>query len=199
MERAREMSGNAAVEKAKRLGRKRKFKIGSPTSFPLANVLPKVDMTSRILTDLFVEDLLSLEDYKTRKNILYEYISGFDEWADEVSQDISSKRGNKSLHYKQHMSDHVKVIYINTQVGLDAFHSFTRCDIMHRALLQALRRGMIRDEDYKKHSDKLNEIIENLNVEIEGLKEYTWKVRNSSSRRKKSKRRSPTKNSSQPN
>lgn len=199
MERISEMSSQAAVEKAKRLGRRRKFYVSSPSGWMLVELLPKVDMISRILSDYFVDNTLTLEEYKSRKNILYEYIEGIDEWSNARMEEISkNKKDKKGLHYKGYV-DKFKYIYLNTQLGLDGFHSFARCDTIHRAYMQAMRINIVTEEDYKKGSDKLFDILDNLRTDIQGLKEFTWKLKKSNSRKSKSKSQRQTKNSSQQN
>lgn len=173
---------SAAIEKAKKTGKKRNFKISSHLGYPMSNLLPQIDMVSRILTDYFIQDIIEINDYKKRKTVLYEYIEAIDHWVEVSREFFIEIKGGGKLHYKGFVQGK-KIMFLNTQVGMDAFHSFARCDMTACAYMQAMRNSLITEIEYKKRTDPIGEILDNFKKEVEGLKKFTWMLKKSSSRK----------------
>ena len=157
-----------AVDKAKKTGVKKKFYITSPSGWALVEILPKLDMAARLASDAFAHNRVDMEDYKAQKNILYEYIEGIDDWTREVFEKVLQNNIESNFSLKIH-KDNVKsskFIYCNTEIGLDAYRSFVKCDTINRCMVHGLRYGVISEDFYAVRSKKLFTIVNNCKADI---------------------------------
>lgn len=160
-----------AVDKVRKTGVKKKFYITSPSGWALVEILPKLDMAARMASDAFAHDRMEMEDFKAQKNILYEYIEGIDDWTREVFEKVLQNNIQTDFNLKIH-KDNVKsskFIYCNTEVGLDAYRSFVKCDTMNRCMVHGLRYGVVSEEFYAARSKKLFTIVNNCKADVSNM------------------------------
>jgi len=187
-----------AVDKARRRGLKKKFYVTSPAGWMLLELLPRVDMAARLLTELFSNGVISLDKFRKRKNIFYEYLEGLDEWYQDRYEFILNSNGHKECPDYQAYVEYIKkdaLIYCNTQVGIDAYHTFVRCDTMSRFLLVGLQFEIISSGAYQSSTDRMFAMMSNFKEDIEGIRTYIWRCRKSSGRSGNSGKNPQTKNS----
>jgi len=161
----------SAVDKARKTGIKKKFYITSPAGWGLVELLPKIDMATRVLMDLFANDGLEIEDYKAQKAILREYIEGIDSWTQNAFEMIFHKNIKNDFNLKIH-SEYIKsnkMIYCNTELAVDAYKSFVKCDALNRCLMHGLRYEVITEEEYAKKNKKINTIMANCKAYVSNL------------------------------
>jgi len=161
----------SSVEKAKKTGVKKKFYITSPSGWALVEVLPKIDMAARMATNAFAFQKLHLEEYKTQKDILREYIEGVELWTQEVFEQVVQNNKRSRFNLKMHNEEikSSKFIYCNTEIGLDAYRGFAKCDTMNRCLIHALRYDVVSEDFYDQKSRNLLNVINNCKADVKNI------------------------------
>ena len=173
---------SAAVQKAKRQGRQKTFYITGPTGWDLVEILPKIDMVNRLFTELFAENKISEKYYEYQKNVFYMFIEAIDDWVSESSE-ILLRAGflkDGSNGYFNLLKDSVKkkrVMYLNTQVAMNAYFSFIKCDTLSAVLVLGLRRDAISAREYKTASRKILELTDNMKTEISRMRDRICECR----------------------
>ncbi len=172
----------AAVEKAIKQGKKKIFYITGPTGWGLAGLLPKVDMVARNYVELFAEGRVEERHYEAHKNRVYEYIEGIDEWISENSElllraGLVGRPGNSYTRlYKQNIKQK-RTMYLNTQIALNAYYCFVRCDALSTLMTFGLQKDAITVREYKQAAGRIFALIEQFEGEIEEQREFTCRCR----------------------
>ncbi|MCF8037257.1 MAG: hypothetical protein K9K62_10330 [Desulfobacteraceae bacterium] len=177
-----EKNRSAAVEKAKRQGAQKNFFITGPTGWGLAEILPRVDMVARLFTDLFFEQKIPREFFDEQKNQLYSYIEGIDDWVSENSElllraGLLNNAGNDYVQLYKNGIKKKKTMYLNTQIGLNAYYSFLKCDALSALMTLGLRQDDIKSDEYKRSASKIFGLIEQLKSEITDRREFICECR----------------------
>ena len=184
------MKGPAALRKAKQAGRRKKFYITSPSGWKLSDLLPWVDKLSRLSTDLFVQERIDLAEYKARKSVLYACIEAMDDWYNEQSETVCQLQGPKLAKLKDRAQG-IKTVYCNTQTGVDAYHCFVRCDLMHCVLVNCLKHEAVSAKALERSTHTLLSIMDNFESELRELEEDLCTCRASTGRKPSSENQSP--------
>ena len=172
----------AAVQKAKRQGKKKTFYITGPTGWDLVEILPKIDMISRLFTELFAEQKISETYYESQKNIFYMFIEAVDDWVGESSEMLLragflKDGGNGYFNLLKSGIKKKRVLYLNTQVALNAYFSFIKCDTLSAVLTLGLRRDAISAREYKAAANRIFELTENMKTEIGDMRKRVCECR----------------------
>jgi hypothetical protein len=176
------MSRNkAALEKARKNGVQKVFYVTSPAGWTLSEMLPRIDMVTRLLANNLCENNIEDEEYKNQKDMIFEYLEGVDSWSNEVleqiigyDKEISKIISNHREHIKQK-----KYFNFNTQTGINAYQSFVKCDAVNRSLVFAIRFDIITEKHYSKFGRKLFTILANFKNDIENMRKVLWKLHKS--------------------
>ena len=70
-----------------------------------------------------------------------------------------------------------RVMYLNTQVAMNAYFSFIKCDTLSAVLVLGLRRDAISAREYKMASRKILELTDNMKTEISRMRDRICECR----------------------
>lgn len=189
-------TNKSVLEKAKKNGVKKVFYITSPAGWTLSEMLPRIDMVTRLLANTLCDNSIDDEEYKNQKNAIFEYIEGVDSWCNEVIEQVVGNDNEISKIVTNHR-DHIKQrkdFYFNTQTGINAYQSFVKCDAVDRCLVYAIRFDIISEKQYSKYGRKLFSILANFKNDVENMRKVLWKLHKSNGHGGRQKSRA-TKNS----
>lgn len=173
---------SVAVENAKRQGAPKNFYITGPTGWDLAAILPKVDMVARLFTELFSEQRIPRQFYEQQKNVLYNYIEGIDDWVEQNSElllraGLLNNSGADYIHLYKNGIKKKKTVYLNTQLALNAYYCFVKCDALSALMTLGLRGDSISARDYKQSASKIFGLIDSLQTDIEDMRDFICECR----------------------
>jgi len=167
-----------ALDKLKRVGQHKVLYINSPLGERMGKVLPRIDMSIRLLFNSMVEMKISYDFYIQQKNGIVDYNFALDSWCDNFTEEAAITIKKKAASYREFSQPSKakrKDLWFNTETALDFFACAIRIDKVSRIMIIGMRQGIISPRFAQKEYENCLEIINNLENEAIKLGGIVWK------------------------